>query len=120
MDIFSFTYISEPDVVVDPKVSCNTSNNINLTCSINTSDTYLWQNRWMHYRNNILIRTYSGSDSLRESFWNIRYCDYQDAGEYVCFWKYNQTEVSASTVVVVYGNHVCSELNTTHLFYKID
>lgn len=100
-------YISEPEVIVDPMVYCNTSNDIILTCNIIKNDTNAWQNRWMHYRNNVFIRTYSGSGSSRESVWNIRYCDYQDAGEYVCSWTYNHTEVSASSVVIVYGNHAC-------------
>ncbi|CAC5391188.1 unnamed protein product [Mytilus coruscus] len=103
--------ILQPDVIVDPIVSCNTSDDINLTCSINTNDTNLWKNRWMHYRNNVVIRTYSGPDSLRDSVWKIRYCDYQDAGEYVCSWTYSQTEVSASTVVVVYGRPIISNKN---------
>lgn len=96
-------FFAEPEVIVDSMVPCNTSNDISLTCSINNTDTNLWQNRWRHYRNNVFIRSHSGPDSLIVSVWNIRYCDYQDAGEYVCSWIYNQTEVTATLVVVVYG-----------------
>ncbi|CAC5391186.1 unnamed protein product [Mytilus coruscus] len=113
LEIIINLHVYEPEVIVDPMVSCNTSNDISLTCSIINNDTNVWQNKWMHYRNNVFIRTYSGSDSSWISVWNIRYCDYQDAGEYFCSWIYNQTEVTASSVVVVYGRPVISKKDMT-------
>ncbi|CAG2225940.1 CD56 [Mytilus edulis] len=106
-------YISEPDVIVDSMVPCNTSNDISLTCSINNTDTNIWHNTWRHYRNNVFIRSHSGPDSSKVSVWTFRYCDYQDAGEYVCSWTYNQTEVTATSVVVVYGRPVISTTDMT-------
>ncbi|CAC5420769.1 NCAM [Mytilus coruscus] len=113
VEIIIILNVYEPDVIVDSMVPCNTSNDISLTCSINNTDTKLWQNSWKHYRNYVFIRSYSGPDSSWVSVWKIRYCDYQDAGEYVCSWTYNQTEVTASSVVVVYGRQIISKTEMT-------
>ncbi|VDI17861.1 Hypothetical predicted protein [Mytilus galloprovincialis] len=113
VEIIIILNVYEPEVIVDSMVPCNTSNDISLTCSINSTDTNVWQNTWRHYRNNVFIRTYSGSYSSMVSVWTIRYCDYQDAGEYVCSWTYNQTEVTATSVVIVYGRPVISTKDMT-------
>ncbi|XP_071177336.1 uncharacterized protein [Mytilus edulis] len=113
LEIIIILNVYEPEVIVASMVPCNTSNDISLTCSINNTDTNLWQNSWRHYHNNVFIRSHSGPDLSMVSVWNIRYCDYQDAGEYVCSWTYNQTEVTATSVVVVYGRPVISTKDMT-------
>ncbi|XP_071181405.1 uncharacterized protein [Mytilus edulis] len=102
-------HVYEPKVTIEPRLSCNTSDDISLTCYINTNDSHLWENTWKHYQSNVLIRNYEGNNSSIVSVWKIRYCDYQDAGEYVCSWTYNQTEVTATSVVVVYGTPIISK-----------
>jgi len=102
MPIYFYLFV-EPNVAIESPNSCNTSQNIKLICTIEAHDDNVWDNTWNHYRGGVYIRSLNGSVSTGVSSLDLRHCDYQDTGTYICSWTSKGVNASASTDLIVYG-----------------
>jgi len=102
MPIYFYLFV-EPNVAIESPNSCNTSQNIKLICTIEAHDDNVWDNTWNHYRGGVYIRSLNGSVSTGVSSLDLRHCDYQDTGQYICSWTSKGVNASASTDLIVYG-----------------
>ena len=93
----------EPGVSIESPNSCNTSQSIKLICTIDGYGTKVWNNTWYHNRGGVYIRSLDGLVTTGVSSLDIRHCDYQDTGTYICSWTSKGVNVSASTDLIVYG-----------------
>ncbi|CAG2190730.1 GNL2 [Mytilus edulis] len=66
---------------------CNTSKRISFTCNISSKNATWLRNEWIHIYKGSVIRTITGKVENNLSMMTITYCDYRDAGTYMCKWE---------------------------------
>jgi hypothetical protein len=71
---------------------------------------------WNHYFNGFHIRRLNGSDFGNYSILSLQFCDYQDAGEYICSVTLNGRFHSVGSMLSIHGM-LCSkhDRNTSYI-----
>ncbi|VDI73570.1 Hypothetical predicted protein [Mytilus galloprovincialis] len=88
----------EYPVTVRPSTAfCYASTGVTLVCQFAVEDTTGWQSYWTHNRNGNFIKTVPGFINGNKSTLQITFCDYREEGDYICKWKTQFKEYSASS-----------------------
>lgn len=72
-------------------------------CQFAVEDTTGWQSYWTHNRNGNFIKTVPGFINGNKSTLQITFCDYREEGDYICKWKTQFKEYSASSFLRANG-----------------
>ncbi|XP_052075129.1 neural cell adhesion molecule 2-like isoform X2 [Mytilus californianus] len=95
--------IEYPVTVQPSNAYCSASTRVNLVCQFATEDAKGWQTYWTHNRNGNFIKTLPGFINGNKSTLQISFCDYREEGDYICKWKTQFKEYSASSFVRANG-----------------
>ncbi|CAC5379483.1 FCER2 [Mytilus coruscus] len=105
---------STPVILTPPHAICNISSHIDLECAITLEEPPSgFSNMWLHQINGIKLRTFSGMTRENISILQISFCDYREAGDYVCKWITANKEFSSSARVTVHDQPVISKRSVT-------
>lgn len=101
---WSFFVLSAVLVYLLPQhTSCNISSQITLVCTVKAKNSSELSNEWVHVRDNTVLRSLKGHIKGSTSKLSVHYCDYRDAGKYICKWSTKEKVYSNQSTVLVEG-----------------
>jgi hypothetical protein len=83
--------------------ACKTSNTATIRCIHEHNENIAVLFHWNHYLNGFHIRRLNGSDFGNDSILSLQFCDYQDAGEYICSVTLNGRFHSVGSMLSIHG-----------------
>ena len=83
--------------------ACKTSNTGTIRCIHEHNENIAVLFHWNHYFNGFHIRRLNGSDFGNYSILSLQFCDYQDAGEYICSVTLNGRFHSVGSMLSIHG-----------------
>jgi hypothetical protein len=83
--------------------ACKTSNTGTMRCIHQHNENIAVLFHWNHYFNGFHIRRLNGSDFGNYSILSLQFCDYQDAGEYICSVTLNGRFHSVGSMLSIHG-----------------
>ena len=87
-------YLLTVDIILQRNILCDTSSRIEIECTLNTVGAV--PQYFIHTSGSKKIRTLTGTRINNRYTLTIPFCDYQDIGDYTCYWS---TEVSGFAII---------------------
>jgi len=83
--------------------ACKTLNTATIRCIHEHNENMAVLFHWNHYFNGFHIRRLNGSNFGNYSILSLQFCDYQDAGEYICSVTLNGRFHSVGSMLSIHG-----------------